>query len=150
MAYNLKLARPYMIALAIVALGRWILSVRGYPYEKGTDKFSIVILTMIAAVLYGAFARRFRKYSILQAAGLGATLALIGQVVVLASTLVSYALGLQTYFNNPMALGIRDPAVVAVPLATALMVRAGGLVVNALFSGVLGAIGWAFGGTLPE
>jgi hypothetical protein len=149
MADNLKLARPYMIALAIVALGRWVLSLRGYPYEKGTDKFSIVILTMIAAVLYGAFARRFCKYTILQAAGLGATLALIGQIVVVASTLASYAIGRQTYFNHPLAVGIRD-ATVVVPFATAVTVRAGGLVVNVLFSGVLGAIGWAFGRTLPE
>lgn len=149
MADHLKLARPYMIALAIVTLGRWILSARGYPYEKGTDKLSIVILTMISAVLYGAFARRFRKYTILQAAGLGATLALLGQIVVVASTLASYGLGQQTYFNHPFALGIRDASVV-VPFATALTVRAGGLVVNVLVSSVLGAIGWAFGGTLPE
>jgi len=148
MAENLKLARPYMIALAIVTVGRWMLSLRAVPYEKGTDKFSVVILTFIACVFYGAFARRWRNYTILRAAGLGATLGLIGQIVVFASTVASYAIGQQTYFNHPMAL---NPDLIGpVPLATALLIRAGGMVVNVLIGGVLGAIGWTFGGTLPK
>jgi hypothetical protein len=144
MAQNLRLARLYLVLLAIVASGRWLLSFR-VAYEVGTDKMSIVILTIFASVFYGAFCRRWRGYSLLQAMGLAATLAVFGQLVIVLSTLASYALGLETYFNHPKALNLEG----VVPLSAALVSRARGLLANTILNGIVGMLGWALGGLLP-
>lgn len=143
---HLRLARLFFLLLALVTAGRWTLSLRGVPYEAGTHIFSIVTLTAFATIFYGAFSRRWNGYSILQAALLGATLGFVAQVVIVLSTVASYGLGLRTYFNAPQALNVSQ----AVGLAEAIGPRLGGLVFNTLASGIMGAIGWAFGGLLPE
>ena len=146
MAQYLKLARLYFVILAIVAVGRWMLSLQGVPYAKGTDKLSIVIATLFSSIFYGAFCRRWRGFKIMQAVSMGAILGLSAQIVVFLSTLVSYLLGIETYFNNPTALN----AAAAVPMASALGARLGGLVVNTILNGIAGALGWAMGAALPE
>lgn len=146
MAENLRLARLYFVLLAIVTVGRWLLgTVFHVPYEKGTDKLSIVILTLFACIFYAAFCRRWLGQRLMQAAVLTMTLGFTGQVVILLSTLVSYAFGIDSYFRNPIALN----QAAEVGLGTAVGIRMGGLVVNTLLSGIAGALGWALGGTLP-
>jgi hypothetical protein len=144
MAENLRLARLYFLLLALVTIGRWMLSFR-VPYELGTDKMSIVTLTLFASIFYGAFCRRWRGYSLLRAMGLAATLAVCGQLVILLSTFASYAFGLETYFNHPKALNVET----AIPLTAALGRRAGGLVGNTILNSIAGMLGWAMGGLLP-
>jgi hypothetical protein len=146
MAGNLKLARLYLLLLAIVAVGRWSLGFRHVPYDQGTDKLSIVIMTLFASVFYAAFTRRWLGYRLLQAVALTMLLGLLGQVVVFLSTVASYALGIDTYFNNPMAL-TRQPE--AVGFAQAMGVRVGGLVANTFLNGIAGSLGWVMGGVLP-
>ena len=51
MAEYLRLARLYLLLLAIVTIGRWTLGFQNVPYEKATDKLSIVILTLFASIL---------------------------------------------------------------------------------------------------
>ena len=101
MAENLRLARLYFVILAIVAGGRWVMSLQGVPYAKGTDKLSIVIVTLLSSIFYGAFCRRWRGFKILQAVTLGATLGLSAQVVIFVSTLLSYLLGLDDLLQQP-------------------------------------------------
>ncbi len=144
MAENLRLARLYFLLLALVTIGRWMLSFR-VPYESGTDKMSIVTLTIFSSIFYAAFCRRWRGYSLLRAMGLAATLAVCGQLVILLSTVASYALGLETYFNHPTALNVET----AIPPLEALGLRAGGLVANTILNSIAGMLGWAMGGTLP-
>jgi hypothetical protein len=146
MAENLRLARLYFVILAIVAGGRWVMSLQGVPYAKGTDKLSIVVVTLLSSLFYGAFCRRWRGLKLLAAVTLGATLGLAAQIVIFISTLLSYLMGLETYFNTPVALN----AVAAVPMGAALAARAGGLVVNTILNGIAGALGWAMGALLPE
>jgi hypothetical protein len=147
MAENLKLARLYLLLLAIATVGRWLLGTFGVPYAKGTATFSIVTLTFYAAVFYGAFTRRWRGFRLWRAAGLGITLGVMSQLVILAATLLSYALGLRTYFNDPVALEVPGPEAT---LAQALLSRLAGLIVNPILTGIASAIGWAMGGLLPE
>jgi hypothetical protein len=142
----LRLARLYFVILAIVAGGRWVMSFQGVPYAKGTDKLSIVIVTLISSIFYGAFCRRWRGLKIQQAMVLGATLGFVAQLVIFLSTVLSYLLGLETYYNNPIALNVAE----ALPLASALVTRAVGLGVNTILNGIAGALGWAMGGLLPE
>jgi hypothetical protein len=146
MAENLRLARLYLVMLAIVTVGRWGLGFYEVPYEKGTDKLSIVMLTIFASLFYGAFTRRWLGYRILQAVGLTMTLGLLGQVVIFLSTAASYAFGIDSYFSNPAAL---DPKG-AVGFAQAMLIRTAGLVGNTILSGIAGALGWVMGVALPS
>lgn len=151
MAENLRLARLYLLLLALFTVGRWLMGTFGVPYVKGHHVFSIVILTLNAAIFYGAFCRRWRRFRLWQAAGLALTMGLISQVVIFAATLLSYALGLQTYFNNPTAmLGPDGASLTEVPFGQAMLSRLGGLIVNPILTGIAGALGWAMGGLLPE
>jgi hypothetical protein len=145
MSENLRLARLYFLLLAIVTAGRWYLGVRGVPYDQATDKISIVILTMFASLFYAAFCRRWRGFSLLQAVAFAALLGVTSQLVILASTVVSYLAGLETYFNHPKALNVQS----AIPLGAALAVRAQGLVANTIINSIVGMLGWAMGGLLP-
>jgi hypothetical protein len=148
MTEYLKLARPYLVLLAILTVGRFVLgNVSGVPYEKGSDKMSIVIVTLVSSILYAAFARAFLAYRLFDAAKLTMTLAFCAQVVIFVATLVSYLAGIQSYFNHPVPLG--QPVGTTVSLGQALGVRAGGLVVNVLLNGIAGMIGWALGALLP-
>jgi Protein of unknown function (DUF2700) len=151
MAENLRLARPYLLLLALFAVGRWLMGTFGVPYERGHHVFSIVILTLNAAMFYGAFCRRWRRFRLWQAAGLALTMGLVSQVVVFVATLVAYGLGLHNYFNHPVALlGPSAAGAEAVPFGQAVLSRVGGLIVNPILTGIAGAIGWALGGLLPE
>lgn len=146
MAENLRLARLYLLLLAIFTIGRWLMGIYKVPYEKGHHVFSIVILTLMSSIFYGAFCRRWRRFGPMRAAGLAFTLGLMSQVAIFAATVASYAMGLETYFNHPTALN----AAAAVPLGTALATRFSGLVANSISASIAGALGWAMGGALPE
>ncbi len=146
MAENLKLARLYLLILAIVTVGRWSLGFRHVPYEQGTDKLSIVMMTLFASIFYAAFTRRWLGYRILQAVTLAMLLGFLGQLVVFLSTVASYAVGIDTYFNHPKALNQEA----AVGFAQAMGIRVGGLVANTILNGIAGALGWVMGGVLPS
>lgn len=146
MAERLRIARLFLVLLALVGGGRWALGFAGVPYEKGTMVFSIVVLGAFSSLYHGAFTRRWRGYSLMEAAMLGVTIGLCGQLFILFSTLLSYALSLQTYFNNPVALNSPAP----LGLLPALAVRLGGLVANTIASGIIASLGWVMGGLLPE
>jgi len=148
MAEMLRVARLYFVLLAVVAAGRLLMGAFGVPYEKGTSVFSIVVLTVFACLFYGAFCRRFCDYRLIQAGLLGVTMALVSQVLILLITLVAYAVGAETYFNHPTALGA-EPGT-AVSFGRALAVRFGGLVGNSIFGGIVAVLGWALGAFLPE
>jgi hypothetical protein len=150
MAENLKLARLYLVLLALFTVGRWLFGTFQVPYEKGTHVFSVVTLTIYAAVFYGAFCRRWRGFRLWRAAGLALTLGVISQAVIFAATLVSYGLGLHTYFNHPTALLGPQAAVTEVPFGQAVLSRVGGLIVNPILAGIVGSLGWVLGGLLPE
>jgi hypothetical protein len=135
--------------LALTVVLRFVLgNVAGVPYEKFTDKVSVVIITLVSVLLYAAFARAFLGYKIAGAILLAMTLGLVSQLLVFAATVFSYLVGIQSAFNHPMALN--QVGVTSVPFGVALGVRAGGIVVNTLVTGIGGAIGWALGGLLPK
>jgi hypothetical protein len=146
MSENLRVARLFVIMVALFAVGRWVIGVRGVPYERGHHVFSLVTLTVLASVFYGAFCRKWRNYSALQAMGVGITLGLIAQLVIVLATALSYALHTDTYFVNPRALNVDAP----LSFGDAMARRAGGLVVNSLMAGIAAGLGWLMGASLPE
>ena len=87
MTTNLKLARVYFVLLALLVVLRFAVgNVAGVPYEKFTDKISIVILTLVSSLLYAAFARAFLGYKMADAAKLAMTLGLASQVAIFLAT----------------------------------------------------------------
>lgn len=146
MADNLRIARLYLVLLAIFAVARFAQGAMGVEYAKAHHVFSIFILTVMASVFYAAFCRRWRGFRILQAMGLGAMFGFIAQVVIFLATVISYALGIDTFFNHPTALNQTS----AVPLARAIGIRAPGLVIFPIINAIAAAIGWALGGLLPD
>ncbi len=142
-----RLARPFFVLLALVTIGRWLMGTAfGVPYEEATHKFSIVILTLFASLFSAAFTRAWLGWRLSGAAGFAMYMAAVAQVVILLSTAASYALGVTSYFNHPMALNQPE----AVPFAQAMVIRVVGVVVNTLLNGIAGALGWALGGLLPN
>lgn len=141
-----RLARPFFVMLAIVAIGRWLQGTAfGVPYEKGTHVFSIVTLTLFASLFSAIFTRAWLGWRLAGAAGFAMFMAVVAQLVILLSTAASYGLGIPSYFSHPTALNQLE----AVSFAQAMGLRAGGLVVNTLLNGIAGALGWALGGLLP-
>jgi hypothetical protein len=147
MGAYLRLARFYLALLAIFAVGRWLLGTSLHvPYEKATDKLSIVIMTIFASVFHAAFCRKWRGFGILDAIAFGALLGFLSQVVIFGATIASYVLGLQTYFNHPIALNSDVP----LPFSAAIARRAGGLLGGVVSNGLFGAVGWLLGSLLPD
>lgn len=143
-----RLARPFFVMLAIVTLGRWLMGTAfAVPYDKGTSVLSIVTLTLFASLISAVFLRPWLGWRLPRAAGFAMYMAVVSQLVILLSTAVSYLLGIDSYFSNPMALNRQvDP----VTFGAAMGFRAGGLVVNTILNGIAGALGWALGGLLPR
>lgn len=144
MARHLRLMGFYFWLLGLFTLGRWGLSLGGAEYAKTTHVFSLVTLALIASAHHAAFARAFEGYKIKDALVLGALIGLTSQVVVFASTVISYMLGITTFWNTPAALN----QTADVPFAAAMMARTGGLVGNTLFNVIAAAIGYGMGGSL--
>jgi len=152
MSAYLRLARFYFLLLGIFTLGRWLQGTFDVPYVQAHQIFSIVILTLLASVFYGAFCRRWLGYRAAQAMLLGGLLGLSAQIVIFVATLLSYALGLDTYFNHSVALNVTvlgEPSA-SVPVAKALATRAGGLIMGTFSTAIAGGLGWAMGALLPR
>jgi len=146
MADYLRIARLYLVLLAIFAAARFAQGAMGVDYAKAHHVFSIFVLTVMASVFYAAFCRRWRGFRILQAMCLGSIFGFIAQVVIFLATVISYLLGVDTFFNHPTALNQTEP----VSLARAVGIRAPGLVIFPIVNAIAAAIGWALGGLLPE
>lgn len=147
MAQHLRILRLYFVLLAIFAVGR--LAMTPVPYDKGHQVFSLVTLTALSSIYFGAFSRRWLGYRVSQAAALGALIGLSTQIVIFTITLVSYSAGFDNYFTHPRALlGVNAPPD-PVPFMEAMGRRGGGLFANTITATIVSCLGWAMGGLLP-
>jgi hypothetical protein len=146
---NLRLVRPFLVLLVLFTVGRWVMGVRGVPYDRGHHVFSLVTLTAFAAVFYGAFTRQWLRHPVSKAMAVGATIGLAAQLAILLGTLLSFALGIDTYFTHPRAVTGEFDRLQPVTIGEALVSRIGGGVVNVLGSALMAAIGWFMGKVLP-
>ena len=145
MKQDLKLVRLFLVLLVLVAAGRWAQGLRGIPYDVGNPVFSVVTLTILSAVFYGAFTRHWAGRDVLQAMRLGALIGLAAQLVIVASTAASYLLGIDSYFTHPRALNVEA----AIPFGEAMARRSAGLVIGVATAAVVAALGWVLGALLP-
>jgi hypothetical protein len=146
MGENFKLMRFYLVLLALFTVGRWALSLGGAEYAKTHQIFSLVILTNISALYYGFVSRTFLGAGVKRAVLLGVSLAAVSQLVIVVSMLVSYGLGMETFFNHPTALNVDQ----AMPFGQAVGTRAVGFVINVIVNGVFGALGWLIAMVVPK
>lgn len=147
MKEKLSFIRFPIVLIVIFFVGRLVMGAAGASYEAGNRVFSMLILTTHLAFIWGAVGRRYGGYGVGGAAVLGVLIGLVGQILIFAGTVASDLAGVETYFNDPVAvMGSPEP----VTFGMAVLSRTVGLVGNSLFSGVLGAAGWTLGGMLPE
>jgi hypothetical protein len=146
MGENLRVVRFYLVLLAIFTVGRWTLGFAGAEYDRTHQVFSIVILTFISSAYYGYLARNFVGGGLKRALVLGVILGLCSQIVIFASTAISYILGIDSFFTNPRALNVEH----AITFGQAMGVRVFGLVVNTIFNAIAGAIGYGIAAVGPK
>lgn len=138
MGENLRLTRFYLVLLLLFAIGRWGLSLGGADYEATHQIFSIVILTNVATAFYGHIVRSFVGGGIKRALMIGALLGALSQVVIFASTAISYVAGMETFWNHPRALN----AETAVPFGEALVGRTITFGANVVTNVITAALGY--------
>lgn len=144
------LARPFWVLLVIFTLIRLVAGLQGVPYENTRiASVSLLILGFLAAALTAALGRGLGGLSLKGAAQTGALIGFSVQATLLALTLLSAALGFNTYFNYGPAM---DPSLTGhqMEVATALRFRGLGLVIGPVLGALMGSIGWLIGGTMPR
>jgi hypothetical protein len=144
----LRFIRLPLLLIFLFAVGRFILGVVGVPYTpRGNAIFSVLGLTLVSSFYWGALSGRVGGFSWLGAALVGIALGLFAQILIFSATALSYALDLNTYYRHWDALNVPEGTVV--PLQQALRIRAGGLVVGPIMTGIVALIGRALGALAP-
>jgi len=130
-----------LLLLFIFAAMRFTLGARGVPYApRGNAMFSIIGLTFVSSVYFGALSRKVGGLGWGGTALIGYSLGLWAQILIFTATYVSYAAGIETsYFRHWDALNV--PPDTIVPMADAMKTRAGALVVGPIFAIIPACIG---------
>jgi hypothetical protein len=115
-------------------------------YDLSNRVFSLVILEVHVALLWGAVGRRYRGYSIGGSVTAVLIVTVVAQILIFAATALSYQAGVDTLFNFPEALNSAGP----VPFGEALVRRTATFITNCVLVAIGGAIGWSLGGLIPE
>jgi hypothetical protein len=122
---------PWLLLL-IWAIARFSLGLAGVPYApRGNAMFSIVGLTFITCIYFGALSKKVGGFSWKGTVLVGIAIGFFGQLLIFTATLVSYMGNLHTYFVHWDALNV--PEGTTVPMAAAMGARAGGL----FFGGII-------------
>ncbi len=145
----LRFVRLPFLLLLIFTVARFSLGLAGVPYApRGNAMFSIVGLSLVSSVYFGALSRRVGGFGWGGTVLVGYSIGLFGQILIFLATWISYAANVETsYFRHWDALNV--PAGTVVPMAKALMTRVGGLVIGPITVVVAAAIGRLLGGLAP-
>jgi hypothetical protein len=145
----LRFVRLPLLLIVIWAIARFSLGLAGVPYApRGNAIFSIVGLTIISCLYFGALSGKVGGFGWGGTALVGVSLGLFAQILIFLATLISYLGNLNTYFVHWDALNAPEGTVV--PMAQALATRASGLVFNSITSGIAALIGRLLGGLAPK
>jgi len=145
-----RFIRLALLLLVIFAVARFSLGMAGVPYApRGNAMFSIVGLTLVSSFYFGALSRRVGGFGWGGTLLVGYSLGLFAQILIFTATWLSYAMNIETsYFRHWDALNV--PAGTVVPMAQAMVARAGGLVVGPIFAIIPAVIGRAVSALAPE
>ena len=136
-----------LILVFIYFIGRLVVGAAGGSFEVANSLFSMVILQVHIALLWGAAARVFMGYTLKETVIAIVMIVLFSQILIWAATIISDLAGIQTFFNDPRAV-----ARVETPLSFSenMMSRGFGLIVNCIVGAVVGSIGYALCGLVPQ
>lgn len=143
----LSIARFGMIIILISAVGRWAVSLSGVDYlPRGNVIFSIVLASYYIALCYGGMAKRMFGLDWKQAIVPVVLIVLVGQGLVILSTVITYAAGIDTYFNHPEALNVTEK----LAFGDAIIARLTAVVPNIITGAVLCLLGQGIGKAFPK
>jgi hypothetical protein len=146
----IRFIRLPLVLIAIFAIARFALGASGFPYApRGNAIFSIVGLTFISSIYFGALSRKVGGFGWGGTILTGYCLGLFAQILIFTATYLSFALNIEnSYFRHWDALNL-PPGTVA-PMANAMTTRAGALIVGSLVPIVPAIIGRALSFLAPE
>jgi hypothetical protein len=146
----LRFVRLPLVLLVIWTIARFSVGLAGVPYApRGNAMFSIVGMTIICTLIYGALSKRVGNFTWLGTVLIGVVLGLFAQILIFTATLISYAANLNTYFTHWDALNVPEGTVA--PMAQAMAARAGGLLAGPITGTIVALIGRAvFGALAPR
>ncbi len=136
----LKFIQLPLVMIVIFTIGRFWLGLAGVPYApRGSSTFSIVVLTEISAIYYGAMSGKIAKMSWIETALVGVMLGLFAQIMIFSATFASYALNLNTYFLHWDALNVKEGTVLT--MSEGMMRRAPALAIGSIFTMIFALLG---------
>lgn len=146
----LRFVRLPLVLIFIWAALRLLVGLRGVPYApRGNAMFSVVGLTIISCIYFGAMSRRVGGFNWVGTILVGFLIGLWAQILVIAATLFSLLTGRETYYTHWDALNI--PEGTHATMSQAITIRAGGLVANIIIAIIMALIGRAvFGALAPK
>ncbi len=142
----LRFVRMPLVLLLIFAIARFWLGAAGVPYApRGNAMFSIVGLTLISCVYYGALSKKIGGFGWLATILIGVVIMEWAQVLIFIATFVSVKGGFtNSYFIHWDSLNIKEGQVLT--LSEIMMKRVGAFVVapiTAIVATVVGRLAFA-------
>ena len=146
----LRFVRLPHLFLLIWTVGRFTLGLAGLPYApRGNAVFSILALTIISCLYFGALSRNVGGYDWKGTVRVGVAIGFLAQLLIFVSTMVSYAGGLNTYFLHWDALNIPEGSELSFPQILGVRLQGlffGGVMMPALIA----MLGRAMAGLAPR
>ena len=145
----LHFIRLPLLMLLIFTIGRFVHGLFGVPYmPRGTATFGILMLTLTTALYWGALSKRIGNFGWAGTVLVGVLIGLSSQILIFLATLLSYALGLETYFTHWDALNV--PEGTKVEMGRAMLIRAPGLIVGPILGTIMASIGRLLSALAPS
>jgi hypothetical protein len=150
MKEKLAFDRLPIVLFIIFFIGRLALGaaqgVSKETYDLANRLFSMVVLQVHVALIWGAVGRRYRGYGISGSVTAVVLAVFASQILIWLGTAFSYLAGVNTFFNFPEALNVSQP----IGFGAAMTARTITLVANCVIGAILGSIGWALGALIPK
>jgi hypothetical protein len=139
----LRYVRLPLVLLVLWALLRFmLLPVFHIPYApRGNAMISVLGLTLISCLYFGAMSRRVGNFSWVGTILGGVVIGFWAELLILIMTLISLAAGIESYYIHWDALNI--PEGTHATMAQAMATRAGGLIAGPILGIIMALIGRA-------
>jgi len=145
----LRFVRLPIVLILIWAVLRFIVGLRGVPYApRGNAMFSVVGLTIISSIYFGALSGKVGGFRWLGTVLVGLLIGLWAQILVFALTIISFSAHLtNSYYINWDSLNL-PPNTAPTSMGQLVGIRAGGLVANIIIAIIAVLIGRVLFGLL--
>lgn len=139
----LRFVRLPLLLLLVWAVLRFLLApVFHQDYApRGNAMVSVLGLTIISCLYFGAMSRRVGNFSWVGTILVGVVVGLWAQILIFLATLISFAAGVETYYTHWDALNL--PAGTHATMGQAMRTRAGGLIAGPILGTIMALVGRA-------